>query len=190
MVREQDGRFAWLICFATCLVLFVTLGQVYAFAVFYPEILNEFNRSAGLTGLMFGVATFVINGGGIFSGMLIQKVGYARLGCLGGTLVGLGSLLCSFSQDIWMLTGCYGVILGVGSYMNMAAALPMVNMWFIKRRSLAAGISMSGSGAGMMILAPTSQAIIDAYGWRTGFRLFAVLGLVTAAVAYLSLIHI
>ena len=70
---------AWCICAATFIVFFVALGQVamptaplviltalpgqiYAFAVLYKAILDDLNSSEGLTAVMFGIATGIMNG--------------------------------------------------------------------------------------------------------------------------------
>merc|ERR1712086_24383 len=179
---EQDSPMAWCICAATFVVFFVALGQIYAFAVLYKAILDDLNSSEGLTAVMFGIATGIMNGFGIFSGILLSKFGYKTVALMGGVMLTLGNVSASFAQTVPQLIGAYGVVLGTGVYLSMAAALPMVNLWFTEHRSLASGVAMSGSGFGMMIVAPLLQLVVDQYDWRMGFRALAALSLVTVAV--------
>lgn len=42
----------------------------------------------------------------------------------------------------------------------------MVGCYFRKRKALAYGIAMSGSGIGTFVLAPVVQLLIELYSWR------------------------
>ena len=45
-------------------------------------------------------------------------------------------------------------------------AVVSVTLYFEKRRSLATGLSMCGSGIGTFIFAPLVEILVDEYGWR------------------------
>ena len=45
-------------------------------------------------------------------------------------------------------------------------AVVSVTLYFEKRRSLATGLSMCGSGIGTIIFAPLVEILVDEYGWR------------------------
>ncbi|MDQ7028804.1 MAG: MFS transporter [Ardenticatenia bacterium] len=62
-----------------------------------------------------------------------------------------------------------------------ALALPVhattISRWFARdgRRGLAIGLAFSGTGIGVMVLAPVIERAITVYGWRFGYLLLAAL---------------
>jgi MFS family permease len=53
-------------------------------------------------------------------------------------------------------------------------AIVQVQRDFQDKLGLALGIVSSGVGLGMLVVVPLTQLLIDAYGWRTAFRVLAV----------------
>jgi MFS family permease len=68
---------------------------------------------------------------------------------------------------IFALTGS----LGAGA--NALPYLRTISSWFDKRRGLAIGIAMGGSGFGYSYVPPLIQYLIDNEGWRYGYYLLA-----------------
>ena len=48
-----------------------------------------------------------------------------------------------------------------------------MSQYFDKKRSIATGIISSGSGIGVMAVAPVLQALLDSYGWKKTYRITA-----------------
>ncbi|XP_071668030.1 monocarboxylate transporter 12 isoform X1 [Patagioenas fasciata] len=55
---------------------------------------------------------------------------------------------------------------GLGFALCYSPAIAMVGKYFNKRKALAYGIAMSGSGIGTFILAPVVQLLIEQFSWR------------------------
>ena len=55
---------------------------------------------------------------------------------------------------------------GVGFALCYTPAIATVGCYFSRRKALAYGIAMSGSGIGTFVLAPAVQILIDYYSWR------------------------
>lgn len=55
---------------------------------------------------------------------------------------------------------------GLGFALCYSPAIAMVGKYFNRRKALAYGISMSGSGIGIFILAPVVQLLIEQFSWR------------------------
>jgi predicted MFS family arabinose efflux permease len=72
---------------------------------------------------------------------------------------------------------------GVGVGCVYAPMLATVGGWFERRRALALGVTVSGIGLGILVAAPLSARLIDAYGWRTTYVVFAVAGAVVLALS-------
>lgn len=58
------------------------------------------------------------------------------------------------------------LFLGLGFALCYSPAIAMVGKYFSKRKALAYGIAMSGSGIGTFILAPVVQLLIEQFSWR------------------------
>jgi predicted MFS family arabinose efflux permease len=52
----------------------------------------------------------------------------------------------------------------------------MVGGWFDQYRAVAVGLSVAGIGVGTMVMSPLSAALIDRYGWRDTYVVFAIGG--------------
>ena len=96
-----------------------------------------------------------------------------------------GYITAGFSNHIWQLMITQSVLVGLGIGMIYVPGLPILSQWFDARRTLANGISSSGSGFGGALFAWTTGAIIDAFGLRwalctTGLITFALTSIATA----------
>ena len=82
----------------------------------------------------------------------------------------------------------YGVLGGFGLGLIYLPAVVAVGYYFEKKRALATGISVCGSGVGTFIFAPFATYLLDKYGWRGANIIFAALCLQCAV--RLSVSHI
>lgn len=55
---------------------------------------------------------------------------------------------------------------GTGFGLMYLPAIVMVGYYFSKRRALATGIAVCGSGIGSFVFAPLSEALLNTYGWK------------------------
>ncbi|XP_053548896.1 monocarboxylate transporter 12 [Bombina bombina] len=85
---------------------------------------------------------------------------------LGGLLASTGLVLSSFATSLEYLYLTLGVLTGLGFALCYSPAIAMVGKYFDKRKALAYGIAMSGSGIGTFILAPVVQMLIEQYSWQ------------------------
>lgn len=89
-----------------------------------------------------------------------------------------GFIAASFATRVWQLHICQGVLIGCGIGFLYIPSLPILSQWFVRRRSLANGISAAGSGVGGAAFAWGTEAIIQRFtiGWAlriTGIIAFA-----------------
>lgn len=74
----------------------------------------------------------------------------------------------------------FSILMGAG--MAGGVLIPtsvLITNWFNEKRGLCLGIALSGSGFGGVILSPTVNWLITAYGWRSAYL---VLGILVAVV--------
>jgi MFS family permease len=104
------------------------------------------------------------------AGMLIDRYGVRRVvlpstALLGVTLVALGLL----TRDLASFYLLYALVPLLGAGTSAVAFARLVANWFEARRGLALGVTLAGMGIGGAVLTPGLQAVIAAYGWRTGY---------------------
>ncbi|XP_062234459.1 monocarboxylate transporter 12-B isoform X1 [Platichthys flesus] len=85
---------------------------------------------------------------------------------LGGLISSCGLLLSSFTSSLELLYVFMGVLTGLGFALCYTPAIALVGCYFRRRKALAYGVAMSGSGIGTFVLAPAVQRLIQLYTWR------------------------
>ncbi len=162
------------------LVLALAYGIWYAYSVFMVVLLQEFGWSRSVLAGAFSVFTLVH---GVFNplvGMLCDRVRPGRLMAAGGAALGFALWFDSYISTPLELYFLFGVLTAVAvASCGWVPAVIEVQRRFQDRLGLALGIVSAGVGVGMILVVPLSQALIDALGWRTAFR---VLGVLFAAI--------
>jgi MFS family permease len=80
---------------------------------------------------------------------LIARKFNTRLSMLVGvTLLAVGCIPASFADHIWHLYLSQSVLIGLGVGFTYIPSIAIISQWFLKKRSLANGISAAGSGIG------------------------------------------
>jgi MFS family permease len=83
--------------------------------------------------------------------------------------------------SIWQFYGVYFAITLLGLGTLPLSYSRVVIGWFEQRRGLALGVALAGFGVGAALVPEVSRTMIDQYGWRSAYQLFA------AAVLLISL---
>ncbi|CAG9823917.1 unnamed protein product [Phaedon cochleariae] len=90
-----------------------------------------------------------------------------RVTCLAGALVSAASFgLSVLCPSVEWLMIVYGVGGGLGFGLMYVPAVVNVGYYFEKRRSLATGIAVCGSGFGTFAFAPLGAYFLNSYGWK------------------------
>jgi hypothetical protein len=74
-------------------------------------------------------------------------------------LAPLGLICASFTTEFWQLYLTQGLMYGIGGAMGFQPAMMIPAQYLRRNRSLAAGISICGSGIGGLCLNPVWQII-------------------------------
>ena len=68
----------------------------------------------------------------------------------------------------------YGLGVGMGVACGYVPMLAVVGAWFERRRAAALGVAVTGVGLGTLVVAPLAAALINHYGWRQTYVIFAI----------------
>ncbi len=75
---------------------------------------------------------------------------------------------------VWLIIG----LVGIGS--TPVTWTRAVNMWFVKHRGLALGITLVGTSLAALFIPPFALDMIETYGWRKAYLVIAALPLLVA----------
>ena len=180
---SKETPTGWLGVLSAWAIMFMFLGMVYTYGVLYPALIDEFNASKGTTALAGTLCVGIMNSLGFVAAPTIDRLGFQGTLRIGAIVFSAALFLTSFATSIDHVVALYGGLGGVGGFCLFCPAFPVVNFWFDRRRALAVGLMVSGSGVGQMVVGPVLQALIDSSGWRHALRYLAGATLLVITVA-------
>jgi MFS family permease len=167
---ERTGLAVLGVCF-TLSVLGRGLGE--SFTVFLLPISQSFGWDRGdvvsiysLTALCGGLASPLI-------GRLFDRSGPRAVFTLGMTLLGGAFLAAAYARQLWQFQLSIGVSVGFGiACIGNVPNSILLGRWFGKRLPTAMAVVYSATGAGVLIMLPIAQILIDRFGWRGAYQCF------------------
>lgn len=164
--RPPDGGWGWVVVFASFMVNLIADGITFSFGVFYPHFLEYFGEGKGKTAWIASIFMAMPLLSGPIASFLTDRYGCRLVTVCGALLAALGFVISAFVDNMETLFLTFGIMAGFGLSLCYVAAVVIVAYYFDKKRSLATGISVCGSGIGTFIFAPLTYVLLDEYGWR------------------------
>jgi MFS family permease len=186
-IKNSPVHYGWIILAAGAFGSFMTLpGQTAGVSVFLDPITAELGVSRTWASAAYAVGTLA----GILPAPLIGRWIDRRGPRLTATIISAAlALACAYMAFIQS-----GLALLVGFALLRGAAIgglslvsqQVVNLWFVRRRGIAAAAGSLGLSAGAMVFPPLTDLLISAFGWRGAYvALAALVGLTILPVAAL-----
>ncbi len=147
------------------------LGE--SFTVFLLPISQNFGWDRAEVISIYSVAALMGGLAAPFIGRLFDHSGPRTVYSLGLLLLGGAFLTAAFAQKLWQFQLSLGLCVGLG--MACIGNVPnsiMLGRWFGPRLSTAMAVVYSAMGAGVLIMLPLSQLLIDRLGWRGAYQTF------------------
>lgn len=176
--RADGGRAAWLALFGCFILEALVWGFPFAFGIFQacyrthepfsedPSGIAAISTTA--SGLMFLSSPLVA--------VVIQR--YPRIrrpaSFVGLVITTLSLIAASFAKNTATLLATQGVMYALGGLTLYFPAMYVIDEWFIKRKGLAYGIVWTGTGVAGAVVPFLLQWLLNAYGFRTALRVWAV----------------
>jgi MFS family permease len=111
-------------------------------------------------------------------GRLFDRSGPRAVYSLGLALLGGAFLVASQAQHLWQFQLSVGLCVGIGiAFIGNVPNSILLGRWFGPRLPTAMAVVYSATGAGVLILLPASQVLIDHLGWRGAYQVFGATAL-------------
>lgn len=175
----EGGLRAWSVVFCSFWIQFVVVGFRDSFGVYQ----RYFNYNSVFPGSSNAAVSFIGTLGacglslfGPTAGMISDSWGYQRTTILGGALIMIGFILGSFGNELWQMFCSLSLFFMFGFPAAYYPAVAAPGQYFLRRRGIAFGLSIAGSGLGGFAFSNLSQKMIDTIGWRWALRATGLAG--------------
>lgn len=180
--NENSIRYAgWGVCVAAFVGVMVSFAAImpYTFSLFIEPLTGAFGWHREAISNAFAIAAITV---AIFSpgiGMLLDRFPPRRI-ILPSILVFAAAYasLSLLTPNISRFYLTYFILGVVGNGTAQLAYTRAVLTWFQKHRGLALALVLTGSGTGSIVIPLITQAVIQHYGWRSGYLALGLIALV------------
>ncbi len=163
------------LCFALS-VLGRGLGET--FTVFLKPISESFGWDRAQVVSVYSLTWLA---GGLTAplvGRLFDRSGPRAVYSLGLVPLGGAFLIAAHANQLWQFQLSIGLCVGIGiAFIGNVPNSILLGRWFGPRLPTAMAIVYSATGAGVLILLPASQILIDHVGWRSAYQIFGAAAL-------------
>ena len=163
------------LCFALS-VLGRGLGE--SFTVFLKPISEDFGWDRAQIVSVYSLAALAGGLAAPLVGRLFDHSGPRAVYSLGLVSLGGAFLVAAHAQRLWQFQLSLGLCVGLGiAFIGNVPNSILLGRWFGPRLPTAMAIVYSATGAGVLILLPASQILIERVGWRGAYQIFGAAAL-------------
>uniref|UniRef100_A0A2K6W4N5 MFS domain-containing protein n=1 Tax=Onchocerca volvulus TaxID=6282 RepID=A0A2K6W4N5_ONCVO len=164
-----DGGYGWIIVIASFFANVVVDGIIYSIG---ETLVGIWERDFRTTTMQASIAQSLLAGFYFLAGPLASGLANSfgcRLVVIAGSIITfVGFILSSFVPSLPVLYITFGIIGGIGFGLVYLPSILIVNQYFEKRRALAMGIAVCGSGIGTTVFSQLFPFLLEVCenSWR------------------------
>jgi predicted MFS family arabinose efflux permease len=176
LIERSPLPYAWVVLATAVVTTMATVpGQTVGVSVFLDPILAELELSRSTVSALYMLGTLV----GSFALPFVGRFIDAR-----GPRLGVGLIAAAFAAACLVMSGVTGLVTlalgfvlirGLGQGSLSLVSLHAVNLWFVRRRGLAIGLTGLGMAIATALFPSLLESLIDRVGWRDGYRVMAIM---------------
>ncbi|XP_059139190.1 uncharacterized protein LOC131927517 [Physella acuta] len=173
----EGGVWGLVIILSAFMIQVLTFGTTASIGVYNIELLDYFEGSPVGVSLIGSINFGVYLGSGPIVSFLMTRYCYRKIALCGSVMVAIGLMGLPFLPYIPTMCLFFGVLTGFGNCCTYIPSHVLTGLYYDKYRSIATGVSTSGSGLGGAIMPVLVGFLIDTYSWRGSLICLAGLNL-------------
>lgn len=182
---SQSFRYRWVILGVCWLAYIVAFMQRLSIGPLAPFLKEDLGLTSAQVGLFVSAAAAGYGLATIPAGWLADRIGIRWLLLIGEVIGGVFILgmftITTFTQGLIFM-----LLAGLGMGCLMPSTTKAVLVWFpLKERATAMGFKQTALNVGGIITAITLPSLALAWGWRLGFVIIGVVGIVIGIVSFI-----
>ncbi|KAH7103233.1 major facilitator superfamily domain-containing protein, partial [Auriculariales sp. MPI-PUGE-AT-0066] len=181
----DGGWEAWSTVLAGWLILFCTFGYTNSFGIFESYYVGALGKSASEIAWIGSFQLWLQFSIGLIVGRAFDD-GYGKALVIGGAAFYIICIfLTSLCKEYWQVFLAQGLGVGLGLGVLFLSAISVLPQWFQRKRVLAIGIVMSGSGVGGVGFPIMLNKLIEHHNYAYAVRTsgYLIIGLLIIACA-------
>lgn len=159
------------------------MGIRSSYGVFFDSLGGEFSLTRATNSSIYSAFLIVSAIFGLINGWLLDRYGPRIVFAAMGFFTGLSLIISSQVNSFWQLYLSYSLLLAVGTGGSISLAASAVAKWFRRDQGLAIGIATSGTGLGLVFIAPLAGYLVDTLGWRLSFVVIGTIALLLVTIS-------
>ncbi|KAI1478531.1 MFS general substrate transporter [Daldinia eschscholtzii] len=175
----DGGKVAWLACLCGHFAIMNTWGFINSFGVFQAYYVSQLGRPPSDISWIGSIQVFLTFFIGTFTGRFTDAGFFRPVTICGIVFMTLGIFTTSVATQYWQLILSQGLCMGIGSGCIFCPTISTVSTYFSKKRSLAIGITASGSVTGGLIFPAMARQLLPSVGFGWAVRAIGFVQLAT-----------
>ena len=180
--------YGWIIVAAVFFTTTTAAGTIYAFPAFFDSFSQTFGANRFEISLIFAISECVWFSTGFVAGFLADRIGPRLVVLTGSVFMACGLALAASATSVETLYLAYGGGVGIGGGMMYVPSVSVIQRWFKRRRGLASGLAICGTGVGTLVVPFLTTLMIGNAGWRLTHYVLAVAVFAICGMASLLLV--
>jgi MFS family permease len=136
------------------------------FGAFILPLQREFGWSKGMISIARSLMQVENGLLGPIEGFLVDRLGPRVMIVSGMVIFGSGMMLLGLINSLWMYFVAFSLVALGNSLSGFVPTSTAINLWFIRKRTMAISFAQTGQGLGAVILIPFLVLAIAQFGWR------------------------
>lgn len=167
MKSDEPARLLGFLIALTFGMNMVARGVAETFAVFLLPVQQDLEATRSAMTGVYSVYMLVHGLAAPLAGILFDRLGARWLYGLGLLALGSGYTMAGWVTEVWQYYACIGVLGGLGvASMGMVPASGLLSRWFVGRLGLVMGMAYAALGAGVLVILPLTQLLMEWFQWR------------------------
>lgn len=188
-MEKQNSRYRWVVFAIVLFTYFIIVSQRTAPGLISDHLMNEFNISAAMIGLLASVQFLAYAGLQIPIGILSDRYGPNFFLIFGTLLNGVGTIIYSLAPNEGLLF-LARLLVGMGDAAIWVNLILILSMWFKAREFLGLiGVAGIAGSLGFLLATVPFSAAIALFNWRIPFFSMGLLICLFGLLLYIILVR-